>query len=69
MFSAFGGLAALLLLLVPIGRVTVHFPERIVMDLGCPGGVGGPLFHTMNQAHPCETKLKSEIPVTVESCG
>ncbi|XP_032677728.1 major facilitator superfamily domain-containing protein 6 [Odontomachus brunneus] len=67
-FSAFGGLAALLLLLVPIGRVTVHFPERIVMDLGCQGG-GGPLLHTMSQTHPCETKLESEIAVTVESCG
>lgn len=68
MFSVFGGLAALLLLLVPIGRVTVHFPERIVMDLGCQGG-GGPLLHTMSQTHPCETKLESEIAVTVESCG
>ncbi|XP_011146297.1 uncharacterized protein LOC105187278 [Harpegnathos saltator] len=69
-FSAFGGLAALLLLLVPVGRVTVYFPERIVMDLGClEAGGDGPLVYTMSQAHPCEAKLESEITVTVESCG
>ncbi|XP_014475559.1 PREDICTED: uncharacterized protein LOC106744924 [Dinoponera quadriceps] len=67
-FSAFGGLAALLLLLVPIGRVTVQFPERIVMDLDCQDE-GGPLLYTMSQAYPCETKLEPEIAVTVESCG
>ncbi|KYN08335.1 Major facilitator superfamily domain-containing protein 6-B [Cyphomyrmex costatus] len=67
-FSAFGGLAALLLLLVPIGRVTVHFPQRIIMDLGCEGR-NGSLLHTMSQIHPCETKLESEIAVKVESCG
>ncbi|XP_020290838.1 major facilitator superfamily domain-containing protein 6 [Pseudomyrmex gracilis] len=68
-FSAFGGLAALLLLLVPIGRMTVHFPERIVMDLGCQGDSAGSLFHTMSQTHPCETKLRPEITMRVESCG
>ncbi|XP_024869158.1 uncharacterized protein LOC112452926 [Temnothorax curvispinosus] len=67
-FSTFGGLAALLLLLVPIGRVTVDFPERIVMDLGCEGR-NGSLLHTMSQAHPCEMQLESEIAVKVESCG
>ncbi|KYM78557.1 Major facilitator superfamily domain-containing protein 6 [Atta colombica] len=69
LFSAFGGLAALLLLLVPIGRVTVHFPQRIIMDLGCEGR-NGSLLHTMSQIHPCETKLESEeIAVNIESCG
>ncbi|XP_071564359.1 uncharacterized protein [Temnothorax nylanderi] len=67
-FSTFGGLAALLLLLVPIGRVTVDFPERIVMDLGCEGR-NGSLLHTMSQTHPCEMQLESEIAVKVESCG
>lgn len=67
-FSAFGGLAALLLLLVPIGRMTVNFPERVIMDLGCEGR-NGSLLHTMSQTHPCETKLESEIAIKVESCG
>lgn len=68
-FSAFGGLAALLLLLVPIGRMTVHYPERIVMDLGCQGDNAGSLLYTMSQTHPCETKLRPEIAMRVESCG
>lgn len=67
-FSVFGGFASLLLLLVPIGRLTVHFPERIIMDLGCQDR-GNSLFHTMDQTHPCEIKLQSEITMKVESCG
>lgn len=71
-FSAFGGVAALLLLLVPIGRMTVHFPERVVMELDCrqSGGDNDTLLYTMSRAHPCETKLESEmIAARVESCG
>lgn len=68
LFSSLGGGAALLLLLVPVGRVTVQFPERVVMDLGCPGA-SGDLVYTMSQAHPCETKLQPKIPTRVESCG
>ncbi|KAL0133721.1 hypothetical protein PUN28_000995 [Cardiocondyla obscurior] len=67
-FSAFGGLAALLLLLVPIGRMTVEFPERIVMDLGCEGR-NGSLLHTMSRTYPCEMQLEPEIAIKVESCG
>ncbi|XP_012220725.2 uncharacterized protein [Linepithema humile] len=67
-FSVFGGFAALLLLLVPIGRVTVHFPERIIMDLDCQDRSNS-LFYTMSQTHPCERKLGSEIAMKVESCG
>ncbi|KAL6260225.1 hypothetical protein P5V15_007760 [Pogonomyrmex californicus] len=66
-FSAFGGLAALLLLLVPIGRVTIHFPERIIMDLDCQGN--GSLLHTMSQTQVCETKLDPTINMKIESCG
>ncbi|XP_046473619.1 uncharacterized protein [Neodiprion pinetum] len=68
LFSSLGGGAALLLLLVPVGRVTVRFPERIVMDLGCPGS-NGDLVYTMSQVHPCDTKLAPEIATRIESCG
>lgn len=69
-FSAFGGVAALLLLLVPIGRVTVRFPERVVMDVDCQGGDGGSLLYTMSQLHPCDANLEAGvIDVRVESCG
>ncbi|XP_053978995.1 uncharacterized protein LOC128876555 [Hylaeus volcanicus] len=67
LFSSFGGVAALLLLLVPIGRITVEFPDRVVMDLGCTGN--NELLYTMSQSHPCETKLQSEISTRLESCG
>ncbi|XP_076752374.1 uncharacterized protein LOC143424287 [Xylocopa sonorina] len=67
LFSSFGGLAALLLLLVPIGRITVEFPDRVVMDVGCTGTNG--LVYTMSQNHPCETNLQPEISTRIESCG
>lgn len=67
LFSSFGGVAALLLLLVPIGRITVEFPDRVVMDLGCTGNNG--LLYTMSQNHPCETKLETDISTRLESCG
>ncbi|XP_043801510.1 uncharacterized protein LOC122719615 isoform X2 [Apis laboriosa] len=67
LFSSFGGIAALLLLLVPIGRITVEFPNKVVMDLGCTGNNG--LLYTMSQNHPCETSLQPKISTTIESCG
>nr|XP_031830685.1 uncharacterized protein LOC116426193 [Nomia melanderi] len=67
LFSSFGGFAALLLLLVPIGRITVEFPNRVVMDLGCTGNNG--LLYTMSQSHPCETELQEKISARLESCG
>ncbi|CAD1475398.1 unnamed protein product, partial [Heterotrigona itama] len=67
LFSSFGGVAALLLLLVPIGRITVEFPDRVVMDLSCTGNNG--LLYTMSENHPCETSLQSKISTRIESCG
>lgn len=40
LFSAFGGLAALLLLLVPVGRVTIPFPDQIVLAMQCAKDAG-----------------------------
>ncbi|XP_015601775.1 uncharacterized protein LOC107270873 [Cephus cinctus] len=68
LFSSLGGGAALLLLLVPVGRVTVQFPERVIMDLSCPLNNEG-LLYTMNQNYPCETKLAPEVNTRLESCG
>ncbi|KZC05141.1 Major facilitator superfamily domain-containing protein 6-A, partial [Dufourea novaeangliae] len=67
LFSSFGGLAALLLLLVPIGRITVEYPNRVIMDLGCTGNNG--LIYTMNQKHPCEVNLQETVSTRLESCG
>lgn len=68
LFSSLGGAAALLLLLVPVGRVTLQFPQRVVMDLSCPGS-DGELIYTMSQYHPCETKLHTNVTTRIESCG
>ncbi|XP_017882086.1 uncharacterized protein LOC108626124 [Ceratina calcarata] len=67
LFSSFGGLASLLLLLVPIGRITVELPDRVVMDLGCAGNDG--LIYAMSEDYPCETSLQPEISTRIESCG
>ncbi|XP_066601074.1 uncharacterized protein [Prorops nasuta] len=67
-FSSLGGGAALLLLLVPIGRVTVEYPSRVVMDLSC-SATSGEIIYEMSQAHPCESRLQPEVPTRIESCG
>ena len=73
LFSALGGAAALLLLLVPVGRVTVFFPDNVVLAASCAGGgLGanhGDLLYTINQEHPCDTLLDTRINATVQSCG
>lgn len=40
LLSALGGLAALLLLLVPAGRVTIPFPDQIVLAMECANDTG-----------------------------
>lgn len=37
LFSSLGGLAALLLLAVPVGRYTVKYPDKVYLTVGCPG--------------------------------
>ncbi|CAK9801932.1 Major facilitator superfamily domain-containing protein 6-A [Anthophora quadrimaculata] len=68
LFSSFGGIAAPLLLFVPLGRITVELPDRVVMDLSCAENNNG-LLYTMSQNHPCETNLQSKIFTRIESCG
>ncbi|KOC65506.1 Major facilitator superfamily domain-containing protein 6-A [Habropoda laboriosa] len=68
LFSLFGGIAAPLLLLVPLGRITVELPDRVVMDLSCAENNNG-LLYTMSQNHPCETSLQPKIFTRIESCG
>ncbi|XP_012278915.1 uncharacterized protein LOC105698878 [Orussus abietinus] len=67
-FSGMGGAASLLLLLVPVGRVTVDFPDSAVFDLGCTGSESA-MTYTMSQIHPCETRLQPEVATRLESCG
>jgi hypothetical protein len=52
-FSSLGGAASLLLLLVPVGRVTVNYPERVILDVGCGLEQEGYLDLGMSGDPPC----------------
>lgn len=41
LFSSLGGLAALLLLAVPVGRYNVKYSDRVYFSVGCPGTLTG----------------------------
>ena len=66
--TSVGGLAALLLLLVPVGRVNIEYPERVILDVSCSASSGN-LIYEMSQNYPCDTNLKSEVNMRIESCG
>nr|CAH7750551.1 unnamed protein product [Callosobruchus chinensis] len=67
-FSIVGGGSALLLLLVPVGRITVTFPEQLVFGLGCESD---PVL-SLYQEFPC-TPINSDhildIDLQLETCG
>ncbi|CAH1153761.1 unnamed protein product [Phaedon cochleariae] len=69
-FSAIGGASALLLLLVPVGRVTITFPDRLVFGLSCETN-STPLL-SLHQEYPCTTIDPDKIldtEIKLESCG
>ncbi|KAF5300957.1 hypothetical protein FQA39_LY10927 [Lamprigera yunnana] len=68
-FSGLGGVSALLLLIVPIGRISVLYPERVVLDISCTADV--PPTLSMYQEHPCVPlhTYTYETDLKVESCG
>lgn len=69
-FSVIGGCAALLLLLVPIGRITLTFPDRVVYGLTCQPNTS-PVI-SLFQEYPCNRISEENIMVTdlkLESCG
>lgn len=68
LFSAIGGASALLLLLVPVGRVTITYPDKVVFGMAC--NPGNPLSLTLYQQHPCTPiEAQNETNLQVESCG
>lgn len=69
MFSALGGASALLLMLVPVGRITITYPQRLVMELSC--SAGSPLRFSSFQEHPCENlhPYTYETDIKLEACG
>lgn len=68
-FSAAGGASALLLTLVPVGRLTVTYPDRVVMEVVCTPG--NPLSLSTYHQHPCQPlhPFTYKTPVKVEACG
>ncbi|XP_033209800.1 uncharacterized protein LOC117168332 [Belonocnema kinseyi] len=66
--TSLGGLAALLLLTVPVGRVNLEYPDRVILDVSCPGSNEN-LIYEMSPKYPCEPNLKSEVNMRIESCG
>lgn len=66
--SALGGVAALGLLLIPVGRVTTTYPDNIIFGISCP--TGGSLHLSLDQRHKCNLiESQSQIPLQLESCG
>jgi len=74
-FSSLGGAASLLLLLVPVGRVPVTYPDRVVLDIGCGlqqegyldlGVAGTP---PCNYVHSLVQGKTQQIETTLEACG
>lgn len=68
-FSAVGGASALLLMLVPVGRITITYPDRLVMEMSCSSG--SPLSLSLYQQHPCNYlhPYTYETEVKLEACG
>lgn len=68
LFSAIGGASALLLLLVPVGRITITYPERVVFGMSC--SPGNPLSLSLYQQHQCTPlQNQNQTQVQLESCG
>ncbi|KAJ3639836.1 hypothetical protein Zmor_003172 [Zophobas morio] len=68
LFSAIGGASALLLLLVPVGRITITYPDRVVFGMSCSSG--NPVSLSLYQQHPCTpNKAPNATQLQLESCG
>ncbi|XP_057662525.1 uncharacterized protein LOC130897599 isoform X2 [Diorhabda carinulata] len=69
-FSGIGGASALLLLLVPVGRITVTYPDRLIFGLYCETNYTPGV--SLYQEYPCtpiDMEKQMDIELQVESCG
>ncbi|XP_058802857.1 uncharacterized protein LOC131670894 isoform X2 [Phymastichus coffea] len=68
LFSAFGGAAALLLLVVPVARTNVQYPSTLVLATeGCSDD--GNLIYGAYQNYPCDSISDANANLTLKSCG
>ncbi|XP_017782845.1 PREDICTED: uncharacterized protein LOC108567096 [Nicrophorus vespilloides] len=67
LFSVFSGLSALLLLLVPIGRITLTYPNDVVLGLNCDSN---PALSLSNE-FPCDwiNNNTQKVDLAIQSCG
>lgn len=69
-FSVVGGCSALLLLLVPVGRITLTFPEKVVLGVSCE--INTPPVLSYYQEYPCIPLSRDKLfnaEIKIESCG
>lgn len=72
LFSTLGGLSALLLLIVPIGRITVTYPDSVVVALSCNHRrIDSHLAISAFQEMKCDPSHTYEYTtnLTLQSCG
>ncbi|KAL1123137.1 hypothetical protein AAG570_002225 [Ranatra chinensis] len=61
LFSALGGAVSLLLLMVPVGRVVITYPQRTLLQLACNNGKFlNYIFRTINLTTTVITFLRSK---------
>ncbi|KAJ8918772.1 hypothetical protein NQ315_015092 [Exocentrus adspersus] len=69
-FSVVGGGSALLLLLVPVGRITLTFPDKVILGFSCEVNESPVL--SIYQEHPCTVVSRDKLlntEIKLESCG
>ncbi|PSN42174.1 hypothetical protein C0J52_09851 [Blattella germanica] len=72
-FSVLGGASSLLLLLVPVGRITVIYPEKLIVDVGC--NQRGLLEFGITGNEPCSyvkhfhKGQMHQVSTNLEACG
>lgn len=69
-FSVIGGASALLLLLVPVGRITLTFPDKVVLGVSCEVNTS-PIL-SLYQEYPCTPLSRDKLfnaDIKIESCG
>nr|CAI5848679.1 unnamed protein product [Callosobruchus analis] len=67
-FSIIGGGSALLLLLVPVGRLTVTFPEKLIFGLTCESHPILSLYQDFS-CKPINSDHILDIELQLETCG
>ncbi|KAF5275349.1 hypothetical protein FQR65_LT04177 [Abscondita terminalis] len=68
-FSGLGGVSALLLLIVPVGRIAIIYPNRVIFGMSCSSNYS--LTLSLFKEHLCIPLHSNtyEIDIKLETCG